>query len=132
MRFHWNSLSKNSNGNCFDIINVLKIVSGIRKPSRKYLNIIYAMLNYDLDGWIEKPVQLLNNKYASCNDKCIAIHIASFRSYMDYIERGIDSVPIFIIKNIYNIDKLRNNCLLEVTDNVIKINGDYNNGIKFR
>ena len=77
----------------------------------KHLDLVVKMYK-NKDCWLEHPAEFFISG-ATANEKCIYLHLASKRNWMDYEEYGTTSVPLYIVEEIYNIDKIRNNPLID-------------------
>lgn len=114
LRYNWKILYKKTQGDCKQILSVVKALVGLKKPSQKDKKTITEMVKGNLDGWILQPKMLLMHRGSTDWEKCIYIELASLRSYEDYVQYGIDTIPLFITD--YKVDT---NCLLEIKEDKI-------------
>lgn len=118
--YNWNVLYKHTKGDCYLIINVLKALIRLKKVNKKEALVIRHMIKIDRDSWILDPVSLLQDKSSTITEKCVYIYLASKRCYNEYKTHGVDVVPIFLIENEFNLNNLKNNCLLIIEEDYIK------------
>lgn len=119
LKYNWNKLYKATNGNCALIISTMKTLVGIKNPSQKEQRVINKMLKARLDGWIENPTMFLQDKGSTDAEKCVFIYLASLRNLSTYLESNVNSIPCFIIEDSFDINLLRNNCLLKIENDKI-------------
>lgn len=116
LNYNFKAISKAAKGNCDTIVKLLKLLCGIKKhPNREEYLMLGKLKNKELDSYILNPAGLLNNNYSS-NDICIYVMLASKRSYARYISNGDSSLPIYVVNDIINIEKLKNNMILDIDD----------------
>lgn len=111
IRFSWYEILKVNRYKCEDAYSTLsKVLEGrysIPKSST-------------LDCWLFNPIEFLVS-VATIQQKCVYLHIATRRNWMDYKEKGTISVPLYVVEDMYNIDTLRTNPLLTINDDSIDL-----------
>lgn len=120
IRFSWTPILEYYNYNCDkSIIMLSKIITN--RYSIKESNLVRFLKKQVKDCWLCDPVGFLTSG-ATVNEKCIYLHVATKRNWMDYELYGVGTVPIFIVKELYNTEKIKSNPLIEydiVSENFI-------------
>lgn len=111
IRFSWYAILKAANYDCNKAYGILtKVLTGS-----------YTMpTDTKLDCWLERPVAFLASG-ATVQQKCVYLHIATRRNWLDYEEKGSTNLPVFIVETLYNIDTLRTNPLLTINEKNIDL-----------
>ncbi len=120
LRYNYEAIYRVSKGKCNIIIILLKHLCGISKksPTARELTMLGKLKGKPTNSYIINPEELLNSNYA-ITDICVYISLASKRNYADYIISNNSSLPTFIIDDIFNIEKLKRNKLLDIDDSMI-------------
>lgn len=111
IRFSWNTVIGYFSYDCEKSIEFLKAWYLQYTIPKKYLNLAFK-IQKSKDCWLENPTEFFTHG-ATANEKCIYLHLASKRNWMDYEEYGTTSVPLYIVEEIYNVEKIRNNPLID-------------------
>jgi hypothetical protein len=94
----------------------------VKDPQLKYRNLMiwHMEREHSQSGYILKPELLFKNEIkAEVSEIYRYIQLASLRSYVSYIESGQSYVLLSIIEDDLNIDKLKFNRLLTITNNKV-------------
>lgn len=118
IKFNWNVMVKYYSGDC---VKALKLLNGCIARSlgleklRIYRNLQH---NKPVDCWLRSPLDFVVNG-ATYNQKCVFLHLATKRNWLDFEEYGTTSLPIHVVEDLYSIDSLSSNPLLTINnDNV--------------
>lgn len=113
LRYDWAVLSKYSLNTILTILTILEdrvpleyCKKNILKPISKFKDTSAFLLN---------PYGLIANKSRHIdNEIYLYLELAALRSYIAYKQTGSITLPIYYIKNRYNLDKLKLNTSLIV------------------
>ena len=118
IKFNWTELLK---AYSYDCIVTLKILENIcLYKTMRFNPIIIKAINSVPDCWLLDRYEF-HSLNATEQQKCIYLHIATRRNWMDYVEFGTTSVPLYVVEDMYNIDTLRTNPLLTINDDNIDL-----------
>jgi len=111
IRFNWYDILKAARYDCDKAYSMLqKVITGS-----------YTMPeSANLDCWLTDSIDFLVNA-ATVQQKCVFLHIATRRNWLDYKEKGSTDLPIFIVEGMYNIESLRTNPLLKITEKKVEL-----------
>ena len=127
-KYNWEGLVKASkylDGSikCKTIMSLIGILSLHKKNfSRAHYEQALKINALEKSSFILRIDDLLDNSRSTEQDKCIVLFLASKRNYLAYIEHKDSSLPIMIVEDIIDVDKLNNNPLLQVEGDIIKFN----------
>lgn len=107
IRFGWEAMLATYNYDCKKSLQYLyRVTTGISPP---------PTLKKNIDCWLSKPIDFLMSG-ATDNQKCIYLHLATKRNWLDYKEHGITYVPNYIVEDLYVLATLDTNPLLQIND----------------
>lgn len=119
-KFNWEGIKKASQGKCKNIVSLVGILSGHKENfSRQHYEQAVKINKLEKTSFVLNVEDLLNDKRSTVQDKCLVIFLGAKRNYLDYIKDKNSSLPIMIIEDILDIDKLNNNPLLSVEGDFI-------------
>lgn len=94
----------------------------VKDPKRKHwaVQVWKEERNRSQSAFLLQPKLLFENKIkAEMSEIYRYIQLASLRSYISYVESGISSVPLAWVEDDLDIDKLKFNRLLTITNTYI-------------
>lgn len=119
IRFNWFEILKEANQKRDKALAILKELCIYEIPKRGSLQ-LYSKIKNNPDCWLSDKYNFFKT-ISTDMDKCIYLHIATKRNWLDYSTQGITYVPIYIIEIFYNIESLKYNPLLKINDNYIDL-----------
>lgn len=118
IKYDWNILSKLTHIIRMSVIFALASEKDLKRFPRSILEPISKFTDYT--GFLINPYELINNDKKHTNSEIyLYLELAAMRSYINYKETGDLRLPTYYIKNRYDIDKLKLNTALIVTNEEI-------------
>lgn len=119
--YNWEEIKKASKGKCNDIISLFGILSGYKKNfSRKHFEQAVQINNFrNKTSFVFNIEDLLSDKRSTTQEKCLVLFLGAKRNYATYLTNKDSSLPIMIVEDILDVNKLKNNPLLEIKGDFI-------------
>ena len=122
-KFNWAGVEKAAQGKCKEIIALIGILSGHKKNfSRVQYQKAIDINKMEKTSFALNIEYLLEDKKSTVQDKCLALFLGAKRNYVTYLIDKDSSLPILIVEDILDVDKLKNNPLIEIEGDIIKLN----------
>lgn len=122
-KFNWAGIEKAAQGKCQGIISIIGILSGNKVNfSREHYQQAVKINKLEKTSFVLNVEQLLNNKRATVQDKCLVVFLAAKRNYLDYLKDKNSTLPLMVVEDILDVDKLNNNPLLYTKGDFIYFN----------
>lgn len=116
LHFNWEKIKLFCNYDCSLILNILNCLNKGKVPTKKEISVLNKLKGHDRNSFIENLTDLLLDDRSTKEQKCEYLEIASQRNHIDYILHNIDYLPIYYIEDNYDINKLKRNNLLQITE----------------
>lgn len=113
--YDWERLKRVSNNNPDKMINIIRDIHD-RKRTMEVLKIYSEKCHHFIKN--DKDF-LVNKENATTVEQYIYLHIASKRNYLLYKMLNKNYVEYALVKDFYELDKLKLNRLLSIVDNKI-------------
>lgn len=118
IRYDWNLLSKYSLLDIFTVFYILDAKKDIRNYPDSIKKIIAGFS--DLSPFLVNPGGIFRNrKHHLDGEIYLYLSLASKRSYLTFKQSGSVRLPTYYIEHIYNLEKLKLNTMLDVTNDEI-------------
>lgn len=112
IRFSWMGILEYYAYDCKKALLCLqKIITG-HYPHTEH-SLIKAIQKNPKDCWLLKPTSFLVNG-ATANEKCVYLHLASQRHWLDYEQFKITHLDFLYAQEFYSIEALKSNPLLTI------------------
>lgn len=117
IKFNWEGILSYSSYDCKKAIKLLSQIITNNYGIKDY-KVIESMRLGIKDCWLIRPVEFLMNG-STTNEKCVYLHLATKRNWLDYTETGNTSLPIYIVDQFYSIESLQTNPLFNIYNETI-------------
>lgn len=122
-KFNWAGVEKAANGKCKEIVSLIGILSGHKKNfSRKEYKQAIEINKLEKHSFALNIIDLLEDRRSTVQDKCLALFLGAKRNYVTYLTNNDSSLPLLIVEDILDVNKLKNNPLISIEGDFIKLN----------
>jgi hypothetical protein len=120
LKYNWKILMKECDGRCNKLIKLLRILTGIEPPLKKYsINISNILKERDNLSYSLNIKEFLLHKNSTNADKCLALYLGSKRNYADYIQYKDSSLPLILVEDEIDLDIMLQNPLINIDEDII-------------
>lgn len=117
-KFSWTFIVKQFSYNCSLSLSYVKMYYRLRMPTAREVTICNKLLDKPKDCWLVDPVGFFTSN-STDNEKCVYLHLATNRNWLDYSQTGVSSIPLYVAADMYDIEKLHTNRLLTINNETI-------------
>jgi len=117
--YNWDKIYKYAKKDCEKVIRLIFCMTEYAKPNKQEYILIEKINQHKKESFIINEIDFMFDNTVTNTDKCVFLLLASKRNYSSYKLNNIDYIETYIVENIFDIEKLKRNKLLNIIDDKI-------------